>query len=297
MRRFFLLPLILLAGCATPQPAPVRVTAEKHHVVAHRRAHHAARHVIVGRRMPLPRARPSEATPAKTVEIIPLAPRPIEPPAVAAAKPRVAVKKTPWVPAGARKYCPLLVTEQRSLWPKVPQPWTIAGLIEQESLWRVHAELKTYREYGFGFGQFTIAYRSDRSVRFNKFAELKRQFASLSGWTWSDRFNPRYQLAAVVEMVHAIWRHVPPAADGTAKWAFTLSSYNGGLGSLLQDRRLCANSSGCDPTRWFGNIETHSLKSRRPQPAYGGQSWFSINRGYVQRVMKVRRQKYRQFWE
>lgn len=209
-----------------------------------------------------------------------------------------------FIPDGARQYAPLLVDRQQAAWPDLREPWTLGGLVEQESCislrhsrcWNPRAELKTHREYGFGFGQITVAYRADGSERFNKFDELVKAHKSLRDWRWEDRYDPGYQLTAIVEMTHGLWRRVPPAADVTSQWAFTLSSYNGGVGGLLQDRRLCANAPGCDPTRWFGNIETHSVKSRAPQAAYGGQSWFSINRGYVRNVLTIRRAKYRIFW-
>lgn len=216
-----------------------------------------------------------------------------------------AAARADFMPLGAIKYAPVLADKQRATWPAAPEAWTLGGLVEQESCvslkskrcWNPRAELKTHREYGFGFGQITVAYRADGSERFNKFNELKREYASLHAWQWGNRYDPGYQLTAIVEMTHGLWRRVPPAADAQAQWAFTLSSYNGGLGGLLQDRRMCANAAGCDPTRWFGNIETHSIKSRAPQRAYGGQSWFGINRGYVRSVLTVRRAKYRRFWE
>lgn len=210
-----------------------------------------------------------------------------------------------FIPAGATKYAPILVEKQHLRWPTAPEPWTLAGLIEQETCsslrnsrcWNPHEELKTYREYGFGLGQVTIAYNSDHSERFNEFTELQKKYVSLHSWTWENRYDPGYQLTAVIEMNLALWNKIPPAANDDARWAFTLVSYNGGLGALLQDRRLCANSYGCDNTLWFDNIETHSLKSRAPQKAYGGQSWYSITRSYVRNVLTVRRAKYRPFWE
>lgn len=198
----------------------------------------------------------------------------------------------------------MLASKQAAVWPDAPTPWTLGGLVEQESCislthskcWNPRAELKTSREYGFGMGQITVAYNADRSERFNKFTELQKQYASLRDWEWSDRYDPAHQLTAVVEMTHTLWRKVPPASTNDDHWAFTLSSYNGGLGGLLQDRRLCSNTGGCDPTRWFGNIETHSMKSKAPQQQYGGQSWYSINRKHVSNVLNIRRGKYRQFW-
>lgn len=209
-----------------------------------------------------------------------------------------------FIPLGAMKYAPLLVEKQQQYWPDAPKPYTLAGLIEQESCaglrnpkcWNPRAELKTSREYGFGLGQITVAYNANGSERFNKFTELKREYGPLHAWQWADRYDPGYQIIAIVEMVNTLWRQMPPARTEDDHWSFTLSSYNGGRGALLQDRTMCLRSPGCDPTVWKGNIETHSLKSKVPQRAYGGQSWYGINRGYVKAVLDVRRAKYAQFW-
>jgi hypothetical protein len=210
----------------------------------------------------------------------------------------------PFMPPGATQYAPVLAQKQKDNWAGVPTPWTLAGLVEQESCaslkskgcWNPHAELKTSREYGFGLGQITIAYKTDGTERFNEFTTLQKQYASLRQWKWENRYDPGYQLTAIIEMVRALWIKTPPSKGDDTHWAFALVSYNGGLGGLLQDRRFCANSSGCDPELWFGNIETHSLKSKAPQKAYGGQSWYSITRGYVKNVLTLRRAKYQPFW-
>lgn len=209
------------------------------------------------------------------------------------------------IPLGANGYAPILVAEQREHWPRMPEPWTLAGLVEQESCislkhskcWNPRAELKTAREYGFGFGQVTVAYRANGSVRFDKFAELRASHASLRDWTWDTRYDPGYQLRAIVLMNLGLWRQIPPAATPQDHLAFMLSSYNGGLGGLLQDRRLCSNTPACNPGVWFGNVETTSVKSRQPNPGYGGRSWFEINRSHVRNVLRLRRDKYRTFWE
>lgn len=220
--------------------------------------------------------------------------------------PAWAVDAQTFIPPGATKYAPVLVEKQREVWPAAPEPWTLAGLIEQESCislthsrcWNPQAELKTSREYGFGFGQITVAYNKNGSVRFNKFEELRAAHESLQDWSWNDRYDPGYQLAAVVEMNLALWRRWAsnPGASTTDHWAFVLSSYNGGAASVLQDRRLCANTRDCDPARWFGNVERTSMKSKVPQPGYGNRSWFEINRQHVRNVLTVRRNKYRNYW-
>jgi hypothetical protein len=210
-----------------------------------------------------------------------------------------------YVPEGAREFAPVLALEQRKAWPRMPEPWTLGGQVEQESCislrhskcWNPRAELKTHREYGFGFGQITIAYRADGSERFNKFQELRAGHEALSKWEWSARYDPEFQLRAIVLMDLELWRRIPPAATVQDHTAFVLASYNGGVGSVLQDRRLCDNTAGCDPTRWFGHVAKHSLKSKVPQKAYGGKSWYAINREYVTNVLLLRRNKYRIFWE
>ncbi len=212
------------------------------------------------------------------------------------------------IPAQANDHAPTLVRVQAEVWPRAPRPYTLAGLVEQESCislthsrcWNPHSTLRTSREYGFGFGQITVAYRPDGSVRFNKFEELRAAHPSLRDWHWEDRFNPEKQLTAVVEMNLDLWRRIATAGPGATvddQWAFVLSAYNGGLGSVLQDRRLCSNTRGCDPARWFGHVADHSTKSRRPQSGYGGRSWYEINRSHVRNVLTVRRDKYRVFWE
>lgn len=209
----------------------------------------------------------------------------------------------PGVPPNAAKYLPVLVQVQRSTWADAPTPAFLAAQVEQESCvrltspkcWDPHVELKTSREYGFGLGQTTIAYRLDGSVRFNKWAELRARYPSLRAWTWQDRFDPRFQLTALVEMDHSLFKLWPDAATPREHLAFALSSYNGGQGDVRQDRLLCRNSPGCDPTRWFGNTELHSVKAHVPYKGYA-KSPFDINREYPRNVLGVRLPKYLPFF-
>jgi len=208
------------------------------------------------------------------------------------------------IPALAKLYLPVLLAVQAAIWPASPQPWHLAGLIEQETCirldhpkcWNPRAELKTSREYGYGLGQTTIAYRADGSVRFNKQEELRQAHRSLRDWTFERRFEPEYQLTAIVEMTHGIWRRVPGAASITDRWAFTLSAYNGGETHVRRDRLLCDNTPGCDSARWFGHVELHSVKSRQPWHGYG-RSPYQINREHVRNVVELRAPKYRPFFQ
>lgn len=203
------------------------------------------------------------------------------------------------IPKGAVQYLPELVSVQQDIWPSAPMPSFLAAQVEQESCislthskcWNPRAELKTKRENGIGFGQFTRAYRADGSIRFDKISELAATHKSLRGWSWENRYDPHYQLTAIVEMDKAIYGRQKNAATERDRLSFTLSAYNGGEAGVLQDRRLCANTRGCDSTRWLGHVAKTSLKSKVPHPGYK-KSFYAINREYVTNVLDVRRPKY-----
>ena len=207
------------------------------------------------------------------------------------------------VPPRALQYIPILVEQQRSIWPDAPIPSFLAAQVEQESCislthskcWNPNVQLKTSREWGRGLGQVTTAYRADGSVRFDKQEELRQQFASLRGWTTDRWADPRYQLTAVVEMDKSIYGRVRDAATPLDRLGFTLSAYSGGEGGVLQDRRLCANTPRCDSRRWAGHVELYSLKSKVPHPGYR-QSFYTINREYVSNVIGLRRAKYHTYF-
>ncbi|ECB1886224.1 lytic murein transglycosylase [Salmonella enterica] len=203
------------------------------------------------------------------------------------------------IPKRAQTHLAELVNLQREIWAAAPMPSFIAGQIEQETCitmdhtycWNPRAELKTKREHGIGFGQFTRAYNKDGSIRFDVIDDLRRAHPELYNWGWESRYNAAYQLKAIILMDRAIYGRVKGAASDTDRLAFTLSAYNGGEGGLRQDRRLCANTQGCDPARWKGNVEKTSLKARAPQKGYG-KGFFEINREYVTNILDVRRHKY-----
>lgn len=207
------------------------------------------------------------------------------------------------VPARALEHLPTLRAVQSSIWAEAPIPSFLAAQVEQESCislkhpkcWNPRVELKTSREYGFGLGQTTIAYKADGSVRFNKWAELRARYPSLRGWTWENRYDPAFQLTAMVEMDKALYRLYSDAPTTRDRLGFALAGYNGGEGGNRQDKLLCKNIVGCDSTRWFGNVELYSLKSKVAFKGYG-QSPFKINRAYPRNVLDLRRPKYDRFF-
>lgn len=208
------------------------------------------------------------------------------------------------VPPNAVKYLPVLDHVLHQNWPTMTSQAIIAGQIEQESCisltskgcWNPNTELKTKVEYGFGLGQLTIAYKKDGSIRFDNFKEMKRRLPQLNGWKWENRFDPSYQLETIVLMDRGFYNGVKwPTASTDEQYGFMLSAYNGGMGGVMQDRVLCTKTAGCNPSKWFGNVEKNSFKTRIKQHGYG-QSAFDINRGYVRNVMLVRQQKYKPYF-
>lgn len=191
----------------------------------------------------------------------------------------------------AKPYFPQIDTALAQAWPDMPLPSYIPAQIEQESLWNPRAELKTSREYGFGFGQFTI------TSKFNAFNEVRAMDPRLKNWAYEDRFNPAMQILAVVVKNRQNFKACRPLMrDDWNRMACTAASYNGGYGGFVSDRRLCSNTKGCDPFVWWGNVENTSLKSRTKWNGYG-KSAYEINREYPVNTLKVRRPKYVPYFE
>lgn len=198
------------------------------------------------------------------------------------------------IPAAASPAIAIVCALLPHLWPGHPLPSALPAQIEQETCsslrspkcFNPHAELKTAREYGFGLGQLTV------TPAFNNFDVVRRQYPELRGWQWAERFQPRPQVVALMRMDKTSYATCSGLMRGPYDaLACSLAAYNGGIGGFRSDRRVCANTAGCDPTVWFGNVEGTSLKAKHPAHGYG-QSFFQINRGYVKNVLVVRRDKY-----
>lgn len=204
-------------------------------------------------------------------------------------------------PAAAKPLLPVLADEVNTYWPCLSMPSVLAAQVEQEtcitlthrSCWSPRAELKTSREYGFGLGQHTRAYRADGSLRFDAHAEARERYPALAAWTWDNRYDARLQLRAVVLGNRDCYQTMVRLGleDDFNALAMCDAAHNGGLAGVLSERRICAGVDRCDPNRWFGHVENHSLKSRVKAAGYG-KSWFDINREHVRNVMTVRRYRY-----
>ena len=209
------------------------------------------------------------------------------------------------IPIGAYTIAPMLMMVLGQHWAAAPLPELMMGQIERETCitlkhskcFSPYAELKTSRENGIGLGQVTKAWDAAGNVRFDKQAELRAKYPALRGWTWELRYDAMYQLTGLVLMdKDGMKRYTPLANSPEDAWAFTLSGYNGGDGHVLKDRLLCKNTKNCDETKWFGNVELYSVKSKVKWQGYG-QSAYDINRGYITQVFE-RAPVYRAaFWD
>lgn len=193
--------------------------------------------------------------------------------------------------ARAQPYIPLVNELTDAFWADIPMREYIPAQIEKESLWNPKAQLcvprpSCSREMGVGFGQFTV------TPRMNVWKEVKQKYSPLRDWQWEDRFDPRYQITAMLLYNKDIYQRCRPLmSNDWGGLACTASSYNGGFGGFSADRRLCSNTKGCKPDVWSGNIELTSTKSKVRVEGYG-EPFYYINRGYVQKVLKEFSPKY-----
>jgi membrane-bound lytic murein transglycosylase MltF len=104
-------------------------------------------------------------------------------------------------------------------------------------------------------------------------------------------YDPRLQLRALLLMDRDGYRVASFARDRRERAAMAFVVYNSGKAGLVQDRQLCREVPGCDPSRWFGHIEKNSLKARTRAAGYG-KSFFEISREYPKNVIDVRAPRY-----
>lgn len=195
------------------------------------------------------------------------------------------------LPGDAIKLLPALSAEIDQHWPALQPREFVPALIEQESGWRVNARLATAREFGCGLGQFTRAYNSDGSTRFDALAEARQLDASLAGWSWRDCYAVHYQLRAVVLKLRSNESRCRLLFDDdeTVK-ACDAAMYNGGAGSIAKRIKLCSLNEGCDVRRWFSHLERQCPQSRVKAHGYG-EDFCTINSKYPGRVF-ARMRKY-----
>lgn len=186
---------------------------------------------------------------------------------------------------------PLVNWAFETAWPDAPMRSFVAAQAEKESLWNPQAVLcvpkpSCSREKGMGLGQFTI------TKKFNAFREVSLMHPLLRDWSPEEYTDPRKQALAMVVKNRSHYLQCTKLMRGvTHVMACVASSYNGGYGGFVADRRLCGNTIGCDPELWFGHVAETSLKAKKPLEGYG-QSFYQINRGYAKVLVFDYRLKY-----
>lgn len=147
-------------------------------------------------------------------------------------------------------------------------------------------------------GQITRAYTSTGQLRFDALSELKKKHpVALSELHWSNVYDrPDLQIRGVVlKMKDNIEHFLPSAATLDDALAFADAGYNGGNSGVLKEQRACKLSAGCNPGKWFGNVERYCLKS--PKILYGNRSACDINRHHVKDVLLIRANKYKEYFK
>jgi hypothetical protein len=206
-----------------------------------------------------------------------------------------------YIPEKAYKYAPILKEEQRKYWPDHPKPEVLSALVEHESCitlthsrcWDPKSQLNTKREFAQGIGQLTKAYNANGSIRFDSLSNMRRVFnKELSELSWST-IATRVDLQArtIIIMELTDYKSLYSVKDVEARLAFTDAAYNGGIGGVNKDRRLCALTKGCNVQLWFGNVEKTCAKSKKA--IYGKRGPCDINRHHVKDVLITRSPKYK----
>lgn len=134
----------------------------------------------------------------------------------------------------------------------------LASQIHAESTWEPTAQ----SEYASGLSQFTLPTAT----------WLPTVCPEVGA---PDPWDAAWSLRAIACYDAWLYKRVDNAATDCDRWAFTLSSYNGGQGWLARDRAR-ASAKGADAARWFGHVEAHSPR---------GAMYMAENRSYVARIL------------
>ena len=210
-----------------------------------------------------------------------------------------------YIPEKAKELAPLLYSEVNLILPRFEEPYYFQALIEHESCvalcgkgywarrcWSYKSELKTKKEQGVGFFQITRTFRRDGRVKSDNLRSLKRKYPKeLKGLNWDNiKDKPNLQLKAGLLLWKDIWLRLPKKLPLKVRIAFADSIFNGGY-LLYRERRICKLRKGCDPDKWFNNVE--DIKDlRNSKKLYGNRTAYDINRHHVRDVLKVRLKKY-----
>lgn len=201
---------------------------------------------------------------------------------------------------------PAMRKEIPNIFPEIPIAAYPLALIEHESClslthsrcFNVTSELKTYwkdgkqKENGVGLGQITKAWKADGTVRLDTLANLKKIYPKeLKDVTWDTlRTSPEEQVRLTLLLLSDDYKGLFMIPDKVERLKFADSAYNGGRKDAMSARKVCGLTKGCDPDKWFDNVEKHSVKSDKV--LYANRSPKEINNHHVRDVFLTRMPKF-----
>nr|WP_323114452.1 transglycosylase SLT domain-containing protein [Pseudomonas guariconensis] len=171
------------------------------------------------------------------------------------------------VPAEAQQYRRELTRIVQAEWGLDGPVATFAAQVHQESRWRFNAKSPVGAQ---GLGQ----------VMPSTAVWLAQLFPDTLGNV--EPYNPAWSLMALVSYDRWLANRIK-GRNACERHAMVLSSYNGGLGWLIRDRKL-ASAKGADPLVWFGSIERFN--------AGRSAAAFRENRGYPRLILKTHEAQY-----
>ena len=152
------------------------------------------------------------------------------------------------------------------------------------------------KEEGAGLTQLTRVWHRSGNIRFDTLTRLTRKYPKqLSELTWRNVYDrPDLQMKAGLLLWRDNYNRIKRVYGFGMREidliAMSDAAYNGGYGGLRKDIRLCMTTKGCNPKKWFNNVEKTCSKSKRK--LYGRRSACEINRHHVRDIMFRRLLKY-----
>lgn len=178
--------------------------------------------------------------------------------ALGALMPTIALAEIPGV---AERYQRDLTRIAQAEWGLDAPVAMFAGQIHQESRWKFDARSPVGAQ---GLGQ----------VMPSTAAWLAETFPKVLGK--NEPYNPTWSMQALVSYDYWLASRIT-AADSCEQAAMILSSYNGGLGWLIRDRKL-ASAKGADKLTWFDSVERFN--------AGRSAAAFKENRAYPRLILR-----------
>lgn len=169
------------------------------------------------------------------------------------------------VPRTALQYKRALIGNARLVWGLEAPIAMLAGQLEQESGWRADAR----SPFAGGLAQFTPATAKDVSAKYPELSD-------------NAPFEPSWALRAQSLYMRDLHKFESNAVNECERFAFTLSSYNGGRGHVINQKKA-AKAAGYSDRRWFGSVENFRVRAQ----------WaHDENRTYPRSILLKRQQKY-----